>query len=85
MFMCIKYICTLPWPCQAPNNRSGCWCAPADTHFSPDNPIYNFMYLLYDLPIQKVLRHPVNITCIFSALELAKVIGSVRIYIKSLT
>ncbi|KOS36489.1 hypothetical protein ACN38_g12765 [Penicillium nordicum] len=23
-------------PCQAPNNRSGCWCAPADTHFSPD-------------------------------------------------
>ncbi|KOS36225.1 hypothetical protein ACN38_g13054, partial [Penicillium nordicum] len=24
-----------------------------------------FMYLLYDLPIQKVLRHPVNIACIF--------------------
>ncbi|KAJ9488202.1 hypothetical protein VN97_g5105, partial [Penicillium thymicola] len=22
-------------------------------------PIYNFMYLLYNLPIQKVLRHPV--------------------------
>ena len=43
-----------------------------------------FMYLLYDLPIQKVLRHPVNITYIFSALELAKVIESVRIYSISL-
>ncbi|KAJ9492562.1 hypothetical protein VN97_g629 [Penicillium thymicola] len=29
-------------------------------------------YLLYDLPVQKVLRHPVGITYIFSALELAR-------------
>ena len=37
-------------------------------------------YLLYDLPIQKVLRNPEGITHLFSTLELAKVIERVRIY-----
>ena len=37
--------------------------------------------LLYDLPISKVLKPPVNIIYIFSALELAKVIESARILV----
>lgn len=41
-------------------------------------------YRLYDLPIQKVLRHLVGITHLFSALDLAKVVESVRIYSASL-
>ncbi|KAJ9483845.1 hypothetical protein VN97_g9546, partial [Penicillium thymicola] len=34
--------------------------------------IQRIKYLLYDLPIQKVLSYPVDITYFFSALKLAK-------------
>ncbi|KOS36456.1 hypothetical protein ACN38_g12799 [Penicillium nordicum] len=47
-------------PCQAPNNRN---LVGAPHQIAIFHQITNLqvMYLLYDLPIQKVLRHPVNL------------------------